>query len=151
MAAGKHSLRVVYDADSNFTTYLNNFTVNVAKITPIMNITDNTTKYLENAEFTIKTNVPGYYTLIINGTIVDIYKIDNGHANYGFEYINTTNTTKSWGSTEWEAKVTDKGKISWTDGAFKVAKENNAYSYVEVPGDKNVYTIEEFQKMFIMN
>ena len=102
-------------------------------------------------------NIPKDYIAVFHGGVGErtystyIYKIDNGHANYGFEYINTTNTTKSWGSTEWESKVTDKGKISWTDGAFKVAKENNAYSYVEVPGDKNVYTIEEFQKMFIMN
>lgn len=80
-----------------------------------------------------------------------IYKIDNGHANYGFEYINTTNTTKSWGSPEWEVKITDKGKFNWTDGAFTVAKKNNAYSYVKIPGDKKTYSIEEFQGMFIMN
>lgn len=80
-----------------------------------------------------------------------IYKIDNNQANYGFEYINTTNTTKSWGSSEWNVKVTDKGEFSWTDEAFTIAKENYAYSYVKIPGDKKAYSIEEFQKMFIMN
>lgn len=80
-----------------------------------------------------------------------IYKIDNKQANYGFRYINTTNTTKSWGSSEWKIKITDKGKFDWTDGAFIVAKENNAYSYVTIPGDKKSYTIEEFKRMFIMN
>ena len=29
-----------------------------------------------------------------------IYKVDNGHDNYGFDYINVTSTTKSQGSTE---------------------------------------------------
>lgn len=80
-----------------------------------------------------------------------IYKIDNGQANYGFRYINTTNTTKHWGSPEWNIKITDKGKFSWTDGAFKVAKENNAYSFVTLSNDEKIYTIEEFQSMFIMN
>ena len=80
-----------------------------------------------------------------------IYKIDNGQANYGFEYINTTNTTKFWGSSEWKVKITDKGKFNWTDGAFTIAKKNNAYSYVKIPGDKKTYSIEEFQSMFIMN
>ncbi|MBR6023704.1 MAG: Ig-like domain repeat protein, partial [Methanobrevibacter sp.] len=63
LAAGKHSVMVVYDADNNFTSYSNNFTVNVAKVAPVISISDNATKYLENASFTISTDVPGYYTL----------------------------------------------------------------------------------------
>ena len=80
-----------------------------------------------------------------------IYKIDNDQANYGFKYINTTNTTKYWGSSDWNIKITKKGNIDWTDGVFTVAKENNAYSYVTVPGSNETYTIEEFQSMFIIN
>ena len=102
-------------------------------------------------------NIPEDYIAVFHGGAGEltystyIYKIDNGHANYGFEYINTTNTTKSWGSPEWKVKITDKGKFNWTDGAFTVAKNNNAYSYVKIPGDKKTYSIEEFQGMFIMN
>ena len=50
--------------------------------------------------------IPDDYIAVFNGGAGEItystyiYKIDNGHANYGFEYINTTNTTKYWGSTE---------------------------------------------------
>lgn len=80
-----------------------------------------------------------------------IYKIDNKQANYGFKYINVTSTTKSWGSTEWDHKIIDKGEFSWTDLAFDVAKKNGAYSYVTLPNDNETYTIEEFQRMFILN
>ena len=101
--------------------------------------------------------VPDGYVAVFHGGVGEltystyIYKIDNGQANYGFEYINTTNTTKSWGSPDWNIKITEKGEFDWTDGAFIVAKKNNAYSYVTIPGDKKTYSIEEFQGMFIMN
>ena len=101
--------------------------------------------------------VPKDYIAVFHGGVGEltystyIYKIDNGQANYGFEYINTTNTTKSWGSPDWNVEITKKGEFDWTDGAFIVAKKNNAYSYVTLPGDKKAYSIEEFQSMFIMN
>ena len=80
-----------------------------------------------------------------------IYKIDNGHYNYGFKYINTENTTKSYGSSDWIIRKTGEGTVDWTDGVFKVAYENNAYDYVQLPNDSKTYTIEEFQNMFLMN
>ena len=80
-----------------------------------------------------------------------IYKIDNNQANYGFSYINVTRTTKSYGSDEWNTKITKKGEVSWTDDVFQVAEKNNAYSYVTLPGDNKTYTIEEFMPMFLMN
>lgn len=81
-----------------------------------------------------------------------IYKIDNGKPNYGFRYINTENTTVSWGSNEWTSTVKKRGRVGWTDEVFSVAKKNGAYSYVTLPNDKSkTYTIEEFQKMFLMD
>ena len=80
-----------------------------------------------------------------------IYKIDNGHANFGFDYINVTNTTKFWGSDEWDTKITQRVSVQWTDDVFGIAKENNAYSYVTLPNSDKTYTIEEFMKMFLMN
>lgn len=80
-----------------------------------------------------------------------IYKIDNGHANFGFDYINVTNTTKFWGSDEQDTKITKRGSVQWTDDVFGIAKENNAYSYVTLPNSDKTYTIEEFMKMFLMN
>ena len=80
-----------------------------------------------------------------------IYKIDNGHANMGFKYINTENHTESWGSSEWITKIVDEGEFDFTDGAFVVAKKHGAYSYVVEPGNDKTYTIEEYQNRFIMN
>ena len=80
-----------------------------------------------------------------------IYKENNEQANFGLTYINTTSNTISWGSPEWEMKVTGRGKVSWTDDVFKVAKENNAYSFVRLPNDDKMYTIEEFMTMFSMD
>ena len=80
-----------------------------------------------------------------------IYKQKNGHDNYGFDYINVTNTTKSWGSTEWDSRITKRGSVKWTDEVFKVAKENGAYSYVTLPKSSKTYTIEEYQSMFLKN
>ena len=80
-----------------------------------------------------------------------IYKKDNGHANSGFDYINVTNTTVSWGSSEWNSKITKRGSVQWTDDVFEVAKENGAYSYVTLPNSNETYTIEQYMSMFLMN
>lgn len=101
--------------------------------------------------------VPDDYIAIFHGGSGEItystyiYKIDNGHANYGFRYIHTVNSTKSWGSSEWNVKVVGKGKVTWTDDVFSVAKENGAYQYVTLPDSDETYSIEEFQEMFLMN
>lgn len=102
-------------------------------------------------------DIPNDYIAIFHGGVGEqtyetyIYKIDNGHVNLGFKYINVTSTTESWGSSNWKHKINDKGEFDWTDGAFIVAKKHGAYSYVTLPNDDKIYTIEEFQSMFIMN
>ena len=101
--------------------------------------------------------IPDNYIAIFHGGSGEItfetyiYKKDNGHANSGFDYINVTNTTVSWGSSEWNTKITKRGSVQWTDDVFGVAKENNAYSYVTLPNSNNTYTVEEYMHMFIMN
>ena len=101
--------------------------------------------------------IPNNYIAIFHGGVGEqtyetyIYKIDNGRVNMGFKYINVTSTTESWGSSKWKHKINDKGEFDWTDGAFIVAKKHGAYSYVTLPNDNKIYTIEEFQSMFIMN
>ncbi len=101
--------------------------------------------------------IPQNYIAIFNGGSGEvtystyIYKINNGNANYGFEYINTTNTTTSWGSPNRNIKINSKGTVSWTDDVFTIAKNNNAYSYVKLPNDNKNYTIDEFMSMFLMN
>jgi hypothetical protein len=101
--------------------------------------------------------IPNDYVAVFHGGSGEvtyetyIYKIDNGHDNYGFQYINVVSHNQSYGSSKWNHKVTGKGVFDWTDGAFTVAKKNNAYSYVTEPNNDNIYTIEEFQSRFIMN
>lgn len=100
-------------------------------------------------------NIPDNYMVVFHGGSGEItystyiYKIDNGQANNGFKYVNTTNTTSSWGSSDISKKITETGVVTWTDECFKVAKNNNAYSYVEFKG--KTYTIDEFASMFLMN
>ena len=102
-------------------------------------------------------NIPNDYIVVFNGGSGEltystyIYKIDNGKANFGFKYINTVNTSVSWGSTQWETKIVDKGKVSWTDDVFAIAKKNNAYEYVKLPNDNKTYSIDEFMLMFSMD
>ena len=101
--------------------------------------------------------IPDGYVAVFHGGAGEItyetyiYKIDNDQANYGFEYINTTSHTVRYGSSEWTHKVTGKGKIGFTDEVFIVAKDNYAYSYVTKPNDSKIYSIEEFQSMFLMD
>lgn len=102
-------------------------------------------------------SVPDGYIAIFHGGTGEvvfetyIYKQDNGQANSGFDYINVTKTTTSWGSPDWKAKVTKRGSVQWTDDVFEVAKQNNAYSYVTLPNGDKTYTIERYREMFMMN
>ncbi|MBR3324846.1 MAG: hypothetical protein IKG14_02210 [Clostridia bacterium] len=107
-----------------------------------------------------KTNndeIPNGYIAIFHGGAGEItyetyiYKKENGHDNSGFDYINVTNTTVSWGSSEWNSKITKRGSVQWTDDVFEVAKDNGAYSYVTLPNSNKRYTIEQYMGMFIMN
>ena len=102
-------------------------------------------KYVGKAELMVDAEVPDGYIAVFNGGAGEItystyvYKIDNGQANYGFKYVNTINTTESWGSPNWNIKVVKTGTVDWTDDVFKVAEEHGAYSYVIYNGQN--YTI----------
>ena len=104
-----------------------------------------------------KSKVPSNYIAVFHGGVGEItyetyiYKDNNGHDNMGFSYINTTSTTKSWGSSEWNTRIDGRGSVTWTDDVFPVAKEHGAYSYVTIPNSDETYSIEEFTKMFLMD
>ena len=108
-------------------------------------------KYINNEE------IPDNYIAVFHGGKGErlfstyIYKIDNGHANYGFKYINTVSMTESLGSSNYKEKIIDIGKVDWTDNVFSVAKKNGAYDYVILPNNTRTYTIDEFMGMFMMN
>ncbi len=113
--------------------------------------------YVQNDKKYVSDEIPEGYLFVFHGGSGEvtkstyIYKIDNGHANMGFKYINTENHTESWGSANWVIKIVDEGEFDFTDGAFVVAREHGAYSYITEPGNEKNFTIEEYQGRFIMN
>ena len=106
---------------------------------------------------TNNSKIPNGYIAIFHGGAGEItyetyiYKKDNGQANSDFVFINVTNTTKSWGSRKWKSKITKRGSVQSNDDVFKIAKENGAYSYVTLPNNDKIYTIEQYMSMFLMN
>lgn len=101
--------------------------------------------------------IPDGYIAVFHGGVGEqtyetyIYKIDNGKENYGFKYINVTTTKSLVENGKSNYKIIKRGKFDWTEKAFNVARENNAYSYVTVPYSDRMFTIDEFAPMFIMD
>lgn len=97
-------------------------------------------------------NIPDNYIAVFRGDESSelsystyIYKNEDNDSKYNFKYINTTNTTVSWGNPKWQIKVTERGKVTRVEEVFEVAKKNNSYSYVLLPNDDKNYTVEEFE------
>ena len=104
-------------------------------------------------DYELRTEITDDYIAVFHGGsgeetyLTYIYKIDNGHDNYGFEYINV----EQFGMTSKQTqKILKRGTVVWTEDVFSVAEENNAYDFVTVPNDNNTYTIDEFKDMFLM-
>lgn len=77
LPVGEYEIVVTYDGDRIWNAATANATLTVNKRTPVFNITDVNIKYREDANFTIQTDNPGYYTLSINGTVIGIVKVDD--------------------------------------------------------------------------
>lgn len=101
--------------------------------------------------------VPNDYLAVFQGGSGEIthstyiYKLDNGKKDCGYKYINTTNITKSWGSSDCDVNKTEEGTVVYVKDIFQIAKENNAYSYVTLPGDSKTYTVEEYEEITTSN
>jgi len=124
------------------------------KDTPQVQDNETSGNYVEETH--IQNNeIPDNYIAVFNGGSGEltystyIYKIENGLDNSGYKYINTMNSTTSYGSSEWNHKITGEGTVQWTDEVFEKAKENGAYSYVLY--NEKTYTIEEFMEIFLKN
>lgn len=78
-----------------------------------------------------------------------IYAVDLGVGNYGYEYINSELSGMSAASIK--EKIVEVGCVAWSDDVFAKAKEFGAYSYVTIPGDSEIYSIDEFSGMFLTN
>ena len=100
-------------------------------------------------DFRIKNSneVPQNYIAASNGgggeiTYATYFYKDNSGKNV-YKYISTTSITKSYGSSEWETKVSSKGKIKTKEDLFKVAEKESVTQVLLIKDDKT-YTIEEF-------
>lgn len=98
-------------------------------------------------------NIPTDYIAIFHGGVGEqtyetyIYEVDNGDEKIKFKFINVTSTTVSWGSADWTQEINELGTLESVDDIFLVAKKHGAYSYVTVPNDDNLYSIEEFERI----
>ena len=71
-----------------------------------------------------------------------VYEAENG-----YKYINTTSTTVSYGSPQWNERVIDSGSVSTKEEIVQVAKDNGSKQYVLFPDDKEAYKISDFLNM----
>lgn len=71
-----------------------------------------------------------------------VYEAENG-----YKYINTTSTTVSYGSPQWNERVIDSGSVSTKEEIIQVAKDNGSKQYVLFPDDKEAYKISDFLNM----
>ena len=77
----------------------------------------------------------------------DIY--DDGSSYY--EYIAVNWSTESWGSTEIEKTIDEKGEIHNIESLIKYLKSNAYGGYVAVPGEEEGKTFDEFKTMLEKN
>ena len=93
--------------------------------------------------------IPEGYIAVFNGGAGEIvYRTYFYRDGNKYKYINVTSMTESWGSPEWNDKITKKGKVSSIEKVFEVAEKNYANSYVRVPNEDETYTLEEFKVLF---
>lgn len=85
------------------------------------------------------------------GTDIYVYKIDNDDGSSYYEYIAVNWSTESWGSTEIEKTIDEKGEIHNIESLIKYLKSNAYGGYVAVPGEEEGKTFDEFKTMLEKN
>lgn len=103
-----------------------------------------------------------YYATLCSGTSEQIKCTYFYNTNGNYTYISTEENTESWGSSKWEVKVIDEGKLKYPQDIINIAKKNSVAEYVvlnksiENSEDKKVYnkgdiiTLEEFYNLIII-
>ena len=119
----------------------------------IMNVVIISYTYLKEDKTTIKDN----YVAVFKGETGEIakstyvYRVTKkkkGKKIITYKYTNTTSTINGYDSTNWKEEVTKKGKVKKLKDLYKVAEKNEAYSYVKYMEDGEIYSIEDFKKIF---
>ena len=66
----------------------------------------------------------------------------------GFEYINTTRTTLSWGSTKGKVTIDAHGYRVDMDQLLDIAEEHNSADFVTFPGEDQAHPIDDFKAAY---
>ncbi|MBQ3435601.1 MAG: hypothetical protein IJH13_01120 [Bacilli bacterium] len=97
-------------------------------------------------------SIPSGYIAVFKGESTDVvhttYLYQGKKNKKKYSYINTITKLDHNDSSMWNEEVLEQKKLKKKKDVFKVAKENGAYSYVKYEKDGNLYTIEEFKKVF---
>ena len=100
-----------------------------------------------------KNDIPSNYIAIFKGETSSVvhttylYKDKKGNT-IEYKYINTISTLEGYDSGEWHEKVTKKGTIKKKNKIYEIAEKNEAYTYAKFSNDDQIYSVEEFKKLF---
>ncbi len=94
--------------------------------------------------------IPDGFFAVFHGGVGEVcymtYVYDNGDGS--FDYVNVKSVTKSYGSAEWRDTVSAKKTADSVQELFDVAEKQGAYQYVTVGDEPDLYTVEEFRRMY---
>ena len=97
------------------------------------------------------TKIPDGYVAVFKGETSDVvystyvYRVKKKKS---YKYVNTISTIVDFDNYVWDEKVVKKGKAKNKKELFKIAKKNFAYTYVKYQDDNNIYSVDEFDKIF---
>jgi len=96
-------------------------------------------EYPETEETERESDTPeeGYFAVFHGGAGEKVYETYVYAADGGYRYVNVTATTVSWGSSQWNYKITGEGEADTADDVIRAAEENGAGQfviYVDDPG-----------------
>ena len=86
----------------------------------------------------------GYVAVLRGGAGEITYQTYVYEMAVGYRYINTTSTTESWGSTNWNTVVDSEGYLDTKEEVVEVARDHNSCDCATYPGDSRTYTVEDF-------
>lgn len=101
----------------------------------------------------VDNTIPNDYIAVFKGETGEtvhstyLYKTKSGKKTK-YKYINTTTTLNEYDSTDFNEEIIKKGNLKNRNEIFKVAKKNDANSYVKYIKKDKIYTIEEFMQVF---
>ena len=99
----------------------------------------------EDTVYDVEPSIPDGYIAVLNGGGGEItYETYVYRTDRGFEYVNVTSTTESWGSPVWNKVVDNSGTASTKEEIIEVAEEHGATQFVLFAGDDDPHPLSGF-------